>query len=140
MRTKVIAVLAVIFLLGVCFVSGSSLAQEQLESDFSSGVVVSVLPETIVVKEYNYDSAEEADVTYALDEESEINNVDSLEDIVVGDTVTIEYLSAEGNYLAKSITLVEVPVEEVASEIELMPEENLEEQLENIPQQPEGEY
>lgn len=140
MRTKVIAVLAVIFLLGVCFVSGSSLAQEQLESDFSSGVVVSILPETIVVKEYNYDSAEEADVTYALDEESEINNVDSLEDIVVGDTVTIEYLSAEGNYLAKSITLVEVPVEEVASEIELMPEENLEEQLENIPQQPEGEY
>jgi len=140
MRTKVIAVLAVIFLLGVCFVSGSSLAQEQLEPDFSSGVVVSVLPETIVVKEYNYDSAEEADVTYALDEESEINNVDSLEDIVVGDTVTIEYLSAEGNYLAKSITLVEVPVEEVASEIELMPEENLEEQLENIPQQPEGEY
>ncbi|MBU0709995.1 MAG: hypothetical protein KJ923_03085 [Candidatus Omnitrophica bacterium] len=140
MRTKVIAVLAVIFLLGVCFVSGSSLAQEQLEPDFSSGVVVSVLPETIVVKEYNYDSAEEADVTYALDEESEINNVDSLEDIVVGDTVTIEYLSAEGNYLVKSITLVEVPVEEVASEIELMPEENLEEQLENIPQQPEGEY
>lgn len=77
--------------------------EEELEYTF--GTVKSVGADGIVITEFDYDTGEEKDATYAIDPKVELNNVASLKEIVAGDEVDIDYkLEGEKN-VAKMIAV-----------------------------------
>ena len=118
-------VLAFLFLMG--YISGVSLAQEE-EVEYSWGRVSSISSKQIIVKEYDYESDEEVDVTYAIDPKVKIENVNSLEEITIGDSVGIDFVVRDSEKVARVII-----VEKSSYEEEYTPEEEYEEE-------PEGTY
>lgn len=123
--------IAIVLMFGflMCSMPGISLAQEEEEMEYSWGAVSSVSSNQIVITEYDYDSEEGADVTYAVDPNAELKNVDSLKDIAVGDNVDIEYVVRNGKKVAKIIT-----VEKSSSEEEYTPSQTYEEESEYSPE------
>lgn len=106
----VIAALMFCFWLG--FTPNPALAQEQEETQVSLGQVVSVSPEEIILSEYDYDTEQAVEVKYLVTEDTQINNVDSLEDITVGEDVNIEYVVKDDENVAVSISVERMPSEE----------------------------
>lgn len=94
------------------------LPDEDLE--YSFGVVQQVSPTQIVVREYDYLTDQETDVTYHVDSSVELENVDSVDGIKVGDDVEVDYVMKDGNKVAVTIA-VETLVEE--DEEFVLPEE-----------------
>jgi len=88
----------------MCFVSNISLAQEEEELETSYGVVRSLSSNELVIKQYD-DEGEEVDVTYVIDSNVELKNVDALGKIAVGDSVEVEYVVKDGQKLARIITV-----------------------------------
>jgi len=115
-------VLALFFLM--CYMSGVSLAQEE-EVEYSWGRVSSLSSNQITVKEYDYESDEEVDVTYVIDPKVKIENVNSLEEITIGDSVGIDFVVRKDKKVAKVII-----VEKSSYEEEYTPEETYEEEPE----------
>lgn len=109
------AVLAVALLL--CQMSSLSLAQEAEkaeevektekaeEVEYSWGTVSSISADQLVVKEYDYDSDAEIDVTYIVDSNLKLKNVDSLKNITVGSSVEIDYVTKGDKKMAKVISV-----------------------------------
>ena len=126
--------IAIVLMFGflMCSMPGISLAQEEEEMEYSWGAVSSVSSNQIVITEYDYDSDEGTDVTYAVDPNAELKNVDSLKDIAVGDNVDIEYVVRNGKKVAKIIT-----VEKSSSEEEYTPSQTYEEESEYSPEETE---
>lgn len=124
----VAAVLVLVFL--ICYVSGVSLAQEEEEIEYTWGTVSSLTSNQIVVTEYDYDTGEDVDVTCAVDSGAELKNVDSLNNIAVGDSVEIEYVVRDGKKVVKVISLEKPSYEE-----ESTPSEAYEERTEYSPEE-----
>jgi hypothetical protein len=78
-------------------------ADEELEYTF--GTVKSVGTDQIVILEFDYDSGEEKEMTYALDPKVELDNVASLKDLVQGDEVDIDYKVEGDKKVAKVIAV-----------------------------------
>jgi hypothetical protein len=117
------AVLALLFLM--CYGSGVSLAEEE-ELEYSWGKVSSLSSNQIIIKEYDYESDEEADVTYAIDPKVEIKNVNSLEEITVGDNVGIDFVVRNNEKVARVIIVEKSSYEEEDTPEETYQEEPLE--------------
>lgn len=113
-------ILALLFLM--CHMSGVSLAQEE-ELEYSWGKVSNLSSNQIIVKEYDYERDEEVDVTYVIDPNVKIENVDSLEEITIGDNVGIDFVVRNSEKVAKVII-----VEKSSYEEEYTPEETYEEE------------
>ena len=94
------------------YFSDVALAQEEEEIEYSWGRVSSVSSGQIIVTEYDYDKEEESDVTYTLSPNVELRNIDSIESIVVGDSLDIEYIVKDGKRVAKAIGTEEPSYEE----------------------------
>ena len=124
-------VLALLFLM--CYVSGAPLAQEE-ELEYSWGRVSGLSSNQIIVKEYDYESDEEVDVTYAVDPEVKIENANSLEEIAVGDSVGINFVVRNSEKVAKVII-----VEKSSYEEEHTPSETYEEEPEETYEEESGE-
>jgi hypothetical protein len=130
---KYLAVTTVLLLaLAGCFISSLSYAQEDEEAavvveetEYSYGIVSSVSANQIVVKEINYDTDEETDVTYSIDPAVKLEGVESLTDIAAGDMVDIDYVVKDDKKIAKIISVEkEMPVEEsVEEDVEATPAE-----------------
>ena len=120
-------VIATALVLGflMCFASGTSLAQEEEETDYSWGTISSVSSNQIVAREHDYDKDEEVNVTYTVDPKVKLKNVKSLQDIKVGDSIEIDYVVKDGKKVAMAIT-----VEKPSYEEEYTPSETYEEELE----------
>ena len=103
-------VVAVVLALGLVFsASGVSLAQEEEETGYAWGTVTMISSNQIIVAEYDYDTDADTEVTYAVDSQVEIRNVDSLTDIAVGDSVEIDFVTSGSRKVAKAITVEETP-------------------------------
>lgn len=124
-------VLTLLFL--TCYASGAPLSQEE-ELQYSWGSVGGLSSNQIIVKEYDYESEEEVDVTYAIDPEVKIQNVNSLEEIAVGDSVGINFVVRNGEKVAKVIV-----VEKSSYEKEYTPSETYEEEPEETYEEESGE-
>ncbi|MBL7132091.1 MAG: hypothetical protein ISS45_11950 [Candidatus Omnitrophica bacterium] len=126
--------IAIVLMLGflMCSTPGISLAQEEEETEYSWGAVSSVSSNQVVITEYDYDSDEGVEVTYTVDPNAELKNVDSLKDIAAGDNVDIEYVVRNGKKVAKIIT-----VEKSSSEEEYTPSQTYEEESEYSPEETE---
>lgn len=123
-------VVAVVLTLCLAFsVSGLALAQEEVaqeeeETGYTWGKVSSVSAEEIVINEYDYDTGELTDVVYTLDANIELKNVDSLQEIAVGDSADIEYVVIDGKKVAKVIAIEKIS--EVEEQVETVPSEETE--------------
>ena len=124
MKRYIMGAMVLAFLFLMCYISGVSLAQEE-ELEYSWGRVSSLSSNQIIVKEYDYESDEEVDVTYAIDPEVKIENVNSLEEITIGDSVGIDFVVRDNEKVAKVII-----VEKSSYEEEYTPEEEYEEKPE----------
>jgi hypothetical protein len=98
--------------------------------EYSWGRVSSLSSNQITVKEYDYESDEEVDVTYAIDPEVKIENVNSLEEITIGDSVGIDFVVRDSEKVAKVII-----VEKSSYEEEYTPEEEYKEESEDFPEE-----
>ena len=106
-------------------------AQEE-EVGYAFSTVVSMSSDEIMVSEYDYDSGEEENITYLIDHNIELYNIDSLEDISVGDNIDIDYIIVEDNKrVAKVITIEKLSYEEEVVPLESdEPYENVTEETE----------
>lgn len=119
----------------VCYMSGAPLAQEE-ELQYSWGKVSGLSSSQIIVKEYDYESDEEVDVTYAVDPEVKIENVNALEETAVGDSVGINFVVKNSEKVAKVII-----VEKSSYEEEYTPSQTYEEEPEETyEEEPTEEY
>ena len=98
-----------------------AVAVPEEETEFSFGTVKSVTGDQLVVSEYDYESNADADVTYQVSADASFENVGALKEIVVGDSVDIDFLVKDGQKKAVAIT-VEKPITE-DEEAALAPEE-----------------
>lgn len=78
-------------------------ADEELEYTF--GTVKNVGTDQIVISEFDYDTGEEKEMTYAIDPKVELDNVASLEEIAAGDEVDIDYQMEGEKKVAKVIAV-----------------------------------
>ena len=101
-----------VFAFLMCSVSGVSLAQEEEDMEYSWGTVSDVSSNRIVVTQYDYESGQEVDDTYIVDPNVELENVDSLTSIAVGDNVDINYVIKGDKRIAKVITVEKTSYEE----------------------------
>lgn len=100
----------------------------EVETEFSFGTVKSITDNQIVVSEYDYESNADVDVTYQASGETAFENVGSLKEIAVGDSVDIDFLVKDDQKKAVAIT-VEKPLtedEEAALDAAETPEETKE--------------
>lgn len=76
---------------------------EEDEINYSYGVVVSQSPNQIVLLEYDYDRDEEVQVTYEVNAETKVENVESLDKLQKDDNIEIYYKEMDGRKIAVSI-------------------------------------
>ena len=112
-----------------CFASNLSLAQDEEGMDYSWGAVVEVSSDQIIVSEYDYDLDEEKDVVYKVNPDTELNNIESLKDLIKGDNIDINYVVEAKERIAKVITLEESYLDEGYSATD----EQLDEEIEYVP-------
>lgn len=87
-------------------------AEEEIEAEYSWGVVSSISADQIVVTEQDYETDKEVAVTYTVNPETKLKNVDSLKDVKVGDSIEIDYVVKDGKNMAKIITIEKPSIEE----------------------------
>ena len=100
---------ALLFLMVICLtatLSSLSFAQESglLESEYSTGKVIDVSEKQITISQYDYESQDMVEVSYAITENTAIENA-TLQDITNGDQVEIIYAADGSNKVAKNITV-----------------------------------
>lgn len=103
--------LLVVLMCIAVFSSVQAFAQEE-DVDYSWGTAKSVSSDQIIVTERGYDNDEYVDVEviYSIDPAVELEGVESLKDIVTGDSLDIEYVIQGDKKVAKVVT-VEKPSE-----------------------------
>ncbi|MBU2541773.1 MAG: hypothetical protein KJ593_07720 [Candidatus Omnitrophica bacterium] len=119
MSRDLLVVLVLTLSLMMVSICGVLFAQEE-EIGYIYGIVKSVSPDYITVTEYDYINEQEIDTTYVIDPATELSNVDSLENINMGDNVGIDYIIRDEKRVAKIIIVYKESYEEEykSSEIE----------------------
>ncbi len=92
---------SVIFFIIMCSLS---FAQEEA-IDYAYGKVKNASSQEIVIGEYEYKSEEVLDVTYAVDPNIQLKNINTLDDSIVGFNVDIDFIVKDGKKIAKVIEL-----------------------------------
>jgi len=89
----------------------STAAQDDTAADvdealeYTYGSVVAVSPTQITISEYNYETDEEVQTSYAVDAETKVTNAASVQDLVKDDNVDVYYKVTTGDQkIAKMIT------------------------------------
>lgn len=121
MKTLLVILSVLVFLM--CSGFSVCVAQEVEETEFAWGIVASISSDKITVKEYDFDSDQETEVTYNIGADVELDNIKSLSDIEIGDSVDIEFMRESENKVATSIS--------VEKAIDIEENINLEEDLED---------
>lgn len=85
--------------------------QEADATEYAYGIVKEITPGKMVVSEDNDETGLSSDVSYAIDPNVLLEDVGTLGEIAVGDSVDVEYVTQDGNKIAKVIS-VEKPLPE----------------------------
>lgn len=112
------------------------LAENEDEMEYAWGVVKEVSNDSIVVTEYDYDTDVDIDAAYSISSDTEVSNVETLDDISIGDMVDIEYFIVGGKKEAKVISVETGEVEYESLDIP----EVFDEDLEYIPEDEDVKY
>lgn len=112
MNIKLLAVAAVI-LIAVSPYAAFAQGEEGLDYGYGTVVSVDASGNRIVVNEYDWESDTETNVTYSLDPDVEIENVDSISEIQPGSEVDIDYKMEGSKRIAKIISVYEQELLEI---------------------------
>lgn len=110
--------LAFILALGLGLAAGAGVSRAEdaapptaeQEPEYTFGTVKSVTGDQMVINEYDYDTGEEKEATYAVDPAVELHNVAKVSEIAVGDEVDIDYLVKGGKKTAVVLSVAK-PIE-----------------------------
>ncbi len=89
----------------------------------SYGEVVSISGNQIIIKEYDYEKYQSINVTYNIDNDVELINLDSLSDLKSGDTVDVDYVIRNNERFAVTIVLT-TGTEEEKNERDVDPDQD----------------
>ena len=78
---------------------------EEVTDEFAYGTVVKVSDTEIVLNEYDFETDQEIENTYVIDENTTLDNFDALKDLSAGVDVGIYYVVSEGK---KVVTLISI--------------------------------
>ena len=101
-------------------------AKVEPEIQWVWGEVVSTNPinNELLVKYVDYDTDSEKEITISTDDKTTYENAKSIDEIKVGDSVSIDYIiSADGKNLAKNISLEKPEITEETPALETVPAE-----------------
>ena len=87
-------------------------AQEVDDFFYSFGKVVRVEASEIVIAEYDYDREEEVELSFLIDSQTVLENIDSLNKINIGEEIEILYEMINDKSVARRIAKVEALPEE----------------------------
>ena len=110
-------VFLVIFFTLAAFATPSFSIDETEETEFAYGTVASIdlSAGTIVIKEQDYDTDIEQDVTYYFSPDTDFENINSIDEIAVGNDIDISYLAKDGGKkVIKFISVYRPELEEEA--------------------------
>lgn len=82
-------------------------AQDVDDYYYSFGRVVRVEESTIVIAEYDYDREEEVEVSFLIDSQTVLEDIDSLNQITIGEEIEILYEIVDEKAVARRIAKVE---------------------------------
>lgn len=109
-----------LILLAFCFIAqpfySMVLAQDEEEAGDSWGIVTQAGPSRIVLTEYDYDTGEETEVSYSIDTNTMLVNVDSVQEITIGDGAEIEFVSRGKDRIATVISVEKTEAEDMSLE------------------------
>ncbi len=88
------------------------------ETEYAYGVVQSVADGVLVVSEYDLTAGKTVQTTYTLDPLVSLTNVRSLDEIISGDGVDIDYVVRDGNRIAIGVSVEKVSDEEGLEELD----------------------
>ncbi len=94
---------------------GTETAAEEETMQYAYGTVVSAAADQLTIKEYDYDADQEVEVVYKV-ENPKLLNVNSLQELAVGDSVEIFFEEKDGNKIA--VQIVKETLEEEEADIE----------------------
>ncbi len=101
--------LYMMIVVAVLFSPLRSFADNEIENtEFAYGTVEAIdrPANTIVIKERNYDDGTDDNVTYYLDSDTAFENINSLDEIAIGNDVDISYLAKNnGQKIVKFISV-----------------------------------
>jgi hypothetical protein len=80
------------------------------------GTVSLATPQQLVVKEYDYETDADQDVTYAITDKTEFENLKTIMDLKAGDSVEVVYAEADGKKVALSISKEDDYIEDEGEE------------------------
>lgn len=126
-----------LLLAAVCLITsmfGLSFAQDE-DTQYSYGTVKSASSNEIIVIEYDYDEGKDADIVYAVNSQTELNNVSSVKEITAGDNVDVEYVVNNDKRIAKVIDVGKQLVEDAYDYDEYVPLEMESEEAESFPEE-----
>ena len=86
-------------------------AADSDDAEYAYGTVAKVTPETLVVREYDFETGTTIEVAYRLDPQVIVNGVDAVGQIAVDDDVDIDYVTKDGQRLATVISVEKHPAE-----------------------------
>ena len=75
------------------------------EPEYAFGTVKNVSGDQLAINEFDYDTGEEKEVTYAVDSKTQFDNVASLKEVAVGDEVDVDYLEKDGKKVAVTVAV-----------------------------------
>jgi hypothetical protein len=73
----------------------------EMESEFATGVVKAVSPTSLRI--VDMDSEDQAEITFVINEESILENIESINEIAEGDEVYVDYIISGENNVAINI-------------------------------------
>lgn len=88
----------VLFIFSALFVSPGAFAVEESENtEYAYGTVISIdlAANIIVIREQDYDNDTQANVAYYLSPDTAFENINSLNEIAVGNDVDVSYLTKD---------------------------------------------
>ena len=106
-------IISLILGLTLTFLSISPLIAQEEEIEWIWGEVLSVdeRKSEIKVNYLDYETGEEKEIIITCDPETIFENVSSISEIKVGDSISCDYVIKEGKNIAKFISVEEIPFE-----------------------------
>ncbi len=93
----------ILLILSLVFAGGGVWAQENeqaMKINFSYGRVVRILDDQIVVNEYDEMGEKEIEVIYVINDQTALENANSITDLIEGDYIDIDYRIIDGQNIA----------------------------------------
>lgn len=125
MKKYILGIGVVIFFLFViqlnCFAQNEEAVGNEDMSMIGLGTVAGVEANQLVVTEYEYETDNEQEVSYSINDKTMFDNLKSLNDLKSGDSVEVIYTEAAGKKVALSVSKEDDYIEDEGTDASAVP-------------------